>query len=656
MSSALACCEDKQHSDRSARRVCTLVPAFGAADLLTRCLQSLSKHAPANCSVYVLDDGTPGDSIRAACEKIESSSLEIRYVRSESNRGFVETCNWGFKAFCDAGADLLLLNSDTEVTAGFLQEMQAVLYAHEKHAVVTPRSNNATIFSVPFCGDKLDPETSYSAWLKLRHELPRYQVVPTAVGFCMLIKGEIVRTFGLFDEIYSPGYNEENDFVCRINGFGYSAIMANQAFVFHYESSTFGARRKDLDAAHRKILTARYPEYDRKVSEYVTFGVDPMDSFAELYVPHRPRLIFDLCHLPPKHCGTSEFALNLLREIRPIAEAGDYDLYVGLGPVQWFFHNELRGYRIYDYESPVPMRFDLAFKPAQVFSWYEFNWLNNLAPRIAFTLLDIISVRCEYLNSADRAILFRNTVELSDMVFTISRFSHVDYEAMYSTQAPMQVVHLASHFHRRYRRSAGNEYVLVVGNSYTHKGVAEAITALQEYFPLMVLGSFDGVPHRNVRSLESGQVNRRRIWELLAGAKAIVYPSHYEGFGLPVMDALALGTPVIARDSAVNREVAALVNGAVHFFSSSKELPHLVRSALEDLPSHSQSEAARLDSNGHVRQWSDAAREYDAAFQERLSLDIDLPKLRQRTATLRLLQSKGLPLKNLPTPPETLRL
>ena len=56
------------------------------------------------------------------------------------------------------GSDLLLLNSDTEVTSGFIEEMQAVIDLHEKHAVVTPRSNNATIFSVPQQGERLDPK------------------------------------------------------------------------------------------------------------------------------------------------------------------------------------------------------------------------------------------------------------------------------------------------------------------------------------------------------------------------------------------------------------------------------------------------------------------------------------------------------------------
>ena len=43
---------------------------------------------------------------------------------------------------------------------------------------------------------------------------------------------------------------------------------------------------------------------------------------------------------------------------------------------------------------------------------------------------------------------------------------------------------------------------------------------------------------------------------LIAGAEALVFPSEYEGFGAPVLAAMALGTPVICSDRAALPEVA----------------------------------------------------------------------------------------------------
>ena len=44
---------------------------------------------------------------------------------------------------------------------------------------------------------------------------------------------------------------------------------------------------------------------------------------------------------------------------------------------------------------------------------------------------------------------------------------------------------------------------------------------------------------------------------MLSGAEALVYPSRYEGFGLPVLEAMACGTPVITSNRSALPEVAA---------------------------------------------------------------------------------------------------
>ncbi len=616
----------------NARSITILIPAYGAAEKLKQCLASLVRFAPAGCRIFVLDDATPDESISAACRPVMAGPLQAQYVRSPENRGFVGACNWGAREFWQKDSDLLLLNSDAEITEGSLEEMQRVLRLHEKHAVVTPRSNNATIFSVPAVGPSLPARDSYELWLRIKRDLPCYTVMPTAVGFCLLIKREVFERFGLFDEIYSPGYNEENDFVCRINRYGYSALAANHAFVFHHESSSFGPRRALLEDKNREVLLRRYPEYERKVSDYLKFSLDPVEAFAGLRIHHRPRLLFDLFHLPAAYTGTSEFGLNLLREIGQLVEE-EFDLYVGICQPEAFFDNELAGYRIYEDRPDNQSTFDLLFKPCQVFSWHEFQRMNRLAPRISWVLQDIIAVRCEYLNSPGRQALFQKAVELSDCVFTISEFSRSDYAAFYGTNSPMRVIYHGTNERLGNGLPATGEYVLLMGNHFTHKGVADALEHLGNGYPVVVVGGAEMSDCKpNVRWLKSGQISHLEMREAVAGARLLVYPSYYEGFGLPVVDALAIGKPVITLASELNKEIGALVNDPnFHMVESLRDLDSAVSRFWNLVPAAQA--VVRLPS----RTWRETAREYVGVFRELMTTDVSTAGLRARSDCLRLL-------------------
>lgn len=83
------------------------------------------------------------------------------------------------------------------------------------------------------------------------------------------------------------------------------------------------------------------------------------------------------------------------------------------------------------------------------------------------------------------------------------------------------------------------------------------------------------------RELSVTYVSDEDLPAVYAGATAFVYPSLYEGFGLPILEAMACGTPVIASDSAVFREIYS--DAAIPINPREpQELAHAMRNIIED--------------------------------------------------------------------------
>jgi len=149
------------------------------------------------------------------------------------------------------------------------------------------------------------------------------------------------------------------------------------------------------------------------------------------------------------------------------------------------------------------------------------------------------------------------------------------------------------------------DYLLYVGAIQTRKNpLAAAEAAAEVGLPLVVAG-----PEREpalARELQRrgadlrGYVEKGALADLYRGAAALVLPSRYEGFGLPVLEAMACGTPVVAGPDPALQEVA----GEAALYAEPAELADAVRRAI--------AERERLVAAGFVRAgrftWDETAK------------------------------------------------
>lgn len=208
-----------------------------------------------------------------------------RVISSAANRGYVASVNIGAAA-APPDADLLFLNSDTEVTAGALEEMRAALGRRPDAAVCCPLSNNATLLSVPRYQQSNDLPPGWDAEdmaRLVRESAEGFEVldIPTPVGFCMWVRREAWRSFGPFDEAYGAGYGEEDDFAQKAQASGAAIVCAPRAFVYHRGGASFGdspALRK-RKAANGQLLLSRWPHYAERTRAFCQ--ANPLRPFHE---------------------------------------------------------------------------------------------------------------------------------------------------------------------------------------------------------------------------------------------------------------------------------------------------------------------------------------------------------------------------------------
>ncbi len=251
-----------------------VVPVYNAAADVRRCIDSVLASTPGLSRLVLIDDGSPdpavGEYFRALSAR---GDARIELLRNDRNLGFTATANRGLR---ESTRDVVLLNSDTIVTRGWLEALVTCAASDARIATVTPFSNNAEICSFPrICEAQPEPDDPERIAAALRASaVPTRPDLPTGVGFCMLVRRAAIDAVGVFDLAFGAGYGEENDFCLRAGRAGFRNVLADDAYVVHTGGRSFSGRKDELGRRNLALLLQRFPRYEAMVRDYI--AADPL--------------------------------------------------------------------------------------------------------------------------------------------------------------------------------------------------------------------------------------------------------------------------------------------------------------------------------------------------------------------------------------------
>ena len=272
--------------------------------------------------------------------------------------------------------------------------------------------------------------------------------------------------------------------------------------------------------------------------------------------------------------GLGTYAVNLLRAIDKLDDENEYFIYTPA----WSEVPPL-GPRFRIRRSHVPRRsraaltlWDLtlpavaaAREPVDVLHYLHvaFPPFTPGSP-VVINLLDAIPwVVPGYRLPKPYDLLERRAVRRADLVLTLSQSAREDIESVFGLpRAKIRVIPLGGPALDP-EPSSKEPYFLFVGGTEKRKNLGAVLDAFSSIdgFELRVVGANTASPVHDSKREQSGvrwlgHVSEEELVELYRHATALVFPSRYEGFGLPILEAMARRTPVIASNASSIPEVA----------------------------------------------------------------------------------------------------
>ena len=238
-----------------------IIPVYNNIELTRRCIHSIYKiKSRSPFEIIVVDDCSPSDDYKT----LLSDFPEVRLIRNEKNSGFLLTVNRGAKEA--KGEYILILNNDTEVVPGWLDELTCAMSKHPEAGMIGSQLIHLGTGTLQESGNLI---CKNGDMLPLgRGESPDHpqfnyfrEVDFVSAASIILRKKVFVDEMDGFDRIYVPAYFEDPDLGLRLKQKGYKNYVCPLSRVLHQEMASYGDALDDKCARNRAVFMDRWRDY-----------------------------------------------------------------------------------------------------------------------------------------------------------------------------------------------------------------------------------------------------------------------------------------------------------------------------------------------------------------------------------------------------------
>lgn len=485
-----------------------------------------------------------------------TENFEIIYIKNNENKGYGGGANVGIKHVLDnykEDYDFLILNNDMVVLQNAFDELIKSAYSKQDIGIVGAKllfpdsiiQHAGAFLNIFGWGQHIGSGLKENQYIDVKEPIEMEYVT----GACFYIKNETIKKVGFFDERFEKGYFEEVDFSYRARKYGYKTYYCPTAKLIHYENVTSKSLVGTSDDVKKKISDKNQILFYLKRND---------DNFS--YTNDNPYKLL----ITSQIYGEWSFT-HVMRNLAKGLKRNGVD--VSIAPVEYHYEKQ----NMLDWEIKEMLNKPKDYWNRIVLRSCEGDHMYLMPPgkqRIAHTTGESNIINNDWilqLNNVDKVLttstFFRNVMlecGVKKPIFVLPNSVNMDYFKKEGNKLQIQglkKLNFVSVFHFGERKAPD---ILVRSFCKAFKNtddVTLTIHALSMKFILEQKGLTIG---QWIDNIIGNKINRptilvtnafiddRLVPDFLRNFDVFVLPTRSEGFGLPFIEAGALGIPSIA--------------------------------------------------------------------------------------------------------------